>query len=74
MSENTIKPSEVSDVLLQQLKGIDTSLQFDEVAIAPPGAVAIAQIVSCTFKRFIWIQLIFGGKDNKNPRHNVRFA
>ena len=31
MSENTIKPSEVSDVLLQQLKGIDTSLQFDEV-------------------------------------------
>ena len=30
MSEN-IKPSEVSEVLLQQLKGIDTHLQFDEV-------------------------------------------
>ena len=29
-SEN-IKPSEVSEVLLQQLKGIDTHLQFDEV-------------------------------------------
>ena len=31
MSEN-IKPSEVSEVLLQQLKGIDTHLQFDEVS------------------------------------------
>ena len=30
MSEN-IKPSEVSSVLLEQLKGIDTSLQFEEV-------------------------------------------
>ena len=30
MSDN-IRPSEVSDVLLEQLKGIDTSLQFDEV-------------------------------------------
>lgn len=30
MSEN-IKPSEVSEVLLQQLKGIDTHLQIDEV-------------------------------------------
>lgn len=28
MSEN-IKPSEVSEVLLQQLKGIDTHLQFE---------------------------------------------
>ena len=30
MSEN-IKPSEVSEVLLRQLKGINTHLQFDEV-------------------------------------------
>ena len=30
MSEN-IRPSEVSEVLLRQLKDIDTSLQFDEV-------------------------------------------
>ncbi len=28
---NNIKPSEVSDVLLQQLKDIDTSLHFEEV-------------------------------------------
>ena len=31
MADNTIKPSEVSEVLLQQLEGIDTSLKFDEV-------------------------------------------
>ena len=30
MSDN-IRPSEVSEVLLQQLKEIDTSLKFDEV-------------------------------------------
>ena len=30
MSEN-IRPSEVSEILLQQLKEIDTSLQFEEV-------------------------------------------
>lgn len=31
MAENNIKPSEVSEVLLQQLRGINTKLQFDEV-------------------------------------------
>ncbi len=31
MSQNTIKPSEISDILLQQLKGIDTSLQYEEI-------------------------------------------
>lgn len=31
MPENTIKPSEVSEVLLHQLQGIDNSLKFDEV-------------------------------------------
>ena len=31
MPENAIKPSEVSEVLLRQLQGIDTSLKFDEV-------------------------------------------
>ena len=31
MPENTIKPSEVSEVLLRQLQGIDNSLKFDEV-------------------------------------------
>ena len=29
MPENTIKPSEVSEVLLRQLQGIDNSLKFD---------------------------------------------
>ena len=44
MSENTIKPSEVSDVLLQQLKGIDTSLQFDEVGIVLQVSDGVARI------------------------------
>ena len=36
MSEN-IRPSEVSEVLLRQLKDIDTSLQFDEVGTVQIG-------------------------------------
>ena len=31
MSTENIRPSEVSEILLQQLKEIDTSLQFEEV-------------------------------------------
>ena len=31
MAQNNIKPSEVSQVLLQQLKDIDTSLHFEEI-------------------------------------------
>ncbi|MCQ2176841.1 MAG: F0F1 ATP synthase subunit alpha [Bacteroidales bacterium] len=30
MSQNTIKPSEVSEILLEQLKGVDTSLKYEE--------------------------------------------
>ena len=44
MSENTIKPSEVSDVLLQQLKGIDTSLRFDEVGTVLQVSDGVARI------------------------------
>ena len=44
MSENTIKPSEVSDVLLQQLKGIDASLQFDEVGTVLQVSDGVARI------------------------------
>ena len=44
MSENTITPSEVSDVLLQQLKGIDTSLQFDEVGTVLQVSDGVARI------------------------------
>ena len=31
MAQNSIKASEISEILLQQLKGIDTSLQYEEV-------------------------------------------
>ena len=31
MAQNTIKASEISDLLLQQLRGIDTSLQYEEI-------------------------------------------
>ncbi len=43
MSEN-IKPSEVSEVLLQQLKGIDTSLRFDEVGTVLQVSDGVARI------------------------------
>ena len=31
MAQNTIKASEISDILLDQLRGIDNSLQYEEV-------------------------------------------
>jgi len=31
MAQNSIKPSEISQILLQQLKGIDTNLKYEEV-------------------------------------------
>ncbi|MDD4821769.1 MAG: F0F1 ATP synthase subunit alpha, partial [Bacteroidales bacterium] len=43
MSEN-IKPSEVSDVLLQQLKGITTKVQFDEVGTVLQVSDGVARI------------------------------
>ena len=44
MPENTIKPSEVSDVLLQQLEGIDNSLKFDEVGTVLQVSDGVARI------------------------------
>ena len=44
MPENTIKPSEVSEVLLQQLKGIDNSLKFDEVGTVLQVGDGVARI------------------------------
>ena len=44
MAENTIKPSEVSDVLLQQLQGIDNSLKFDEVGTVLQVSDGVARI------------------------------
>lgn len=43
MSEN-IRPSEVSEVLLEQLKGIDTSLKFDEVGTVLQVSDGVARI------------------------------
>ena len=31
MAQNSIKASEISEILLQQLKGIDTSVQYEEI-------------------------------------------
>ena len=44
MTENTINPSEVSEVLLQQLKGIDNSLKFDEVGTVLQVSDGVARI------------------------------
>ena len=44
MQENTINPSEVSEVLLQQLQGIDTSLKFDEVGTVLQVSDGVARI------------------------------
>lgn len=44
MADNTIKPSEVSEVLLQQLQGIDTSLKFDEVGTVLQVSDGVARI------------------------------
>ena len=44
MPENTIKPSEVSEVLLQQLKGIGNSLKFDEVGTVLQVSDGVARI------------------------------
>ena len=41
---NTIKPSEVSEVLLQQLRSIDTTLKFDEVGTVLQVSDGVARI------------------------------
>lgn len=44
MPENTIKSSEVSEVLLRQLQGIDNSLKFDEVGTVLQVSDGVARI------------------------------
>lgn len=44
MSQNTIKASEISDILLAQLKGIDTSLHFEEVGSVLQVSDGVARI------------------------------
>ena len=46
MSEN-IKPNEVSEVLHQQLKGINSDLQFDEVGNVLQVSDGVARIYGC---------------------------
>jgi F-type H+-transporting ATPase subunit alpha len=45
---NTIKPNEVSEVLLQQLKDIDNSIQFEEVGIVLTIGDGVARIHGLT--------------------------
>ncbi len=50
MTQNNIKPSEISDILLRQLQNIDTSLQWEEVGFVlqvSDGVVRIHGLASC---------------------------
>ena len=44
MAHNTINPSEISEILLQQLKGIDTSLQYEEIGSVLQVSDGVARI------------------------------
>ena len=60
MPENTIKPSEVSEVLLRQLQGIDNSLKFDEVGTVLQvfTACAMQKLMNfCSLKTVSWVLL-----------------
>ena len=41
---NNIKPSEVSDILLKQLKDIDTNIKFEEVGVVLSVGDGVARI------------------------------
>lgn len=45
---NNIKPSEVSDVLLQQLKNLDTNVKFEEVGVVLSVGDGVARIYGLT--------------------------
>ena len=44
MAQNSIKPGEISEILLQQLKGIDTSLKFEEMGSVLQVSDGVARI------------------------------
>ena len=44
MAQNSIKASEISDILLQQLKGVDTSLKYEEVGTVLQVSDGVARI------------------------------
>ena len=48
MAQNTIKASEISDILLDQLRGIDNSLQFEEVGHVLTVSDGVARIYGLT--------------------------
>jgi len=44
MAQNSIKPSEISEIILKQLKGIDTNLNFEEVGTVLQVSDGVARI------------------------------
>ena len=48
MSQNNIKASEISDVLLEQLRGVDTSLKYEEVGRVLTVSDGVARIYGLT--------------------------
>ena len=44
MAQNTIKPSEISEILLEQLKGIDVSVRYEEVGSVLQVSDGVARI------------------------------
>ena len=48
MAQNTIKASEISDILLDQLRGIDNSLQYEEVGHVLTVSDGVARIYGLT--------------------------
>ena len=44
MAQNTIKASEISDILLEQLRGVDTSLKYEEVGTVLTVSDGVARI------------------------------
>ena len=48
MTQNNIKASEISDVLLEQLRGVDTSLKYEEVGRVLTVSDGVARIYGLT--------------------------
>ena len=48
MAQNSIKASEISDILLEQLRGVDTSLKYEEVGSVLTVSDGVARIYGLT--------------------------
>ena len=44
MAQNSIKASEISDILLEQLRGVDTSLKYEEMGSVLTVSDGVARI------------------------------